>query len=223
MEPSTDPVAPAAPLSISRLTAAFAQMLGSPAGEPKEEKETPERAPEQPVGVTPQGIIEAMLFVGQPGNEAFTPEEIAAPMRDVTAQEVDQAVNDLNTQYAADETPYRIESAAVGYRMVLLEDFDRLRDRFYDRTKGAQLSPVALEVLSIVAYQQPIAGEKVDALREKRSGQTLAQLVRRGLLQRHAMEGEPSYSTSYSTTDRFIKVFGLESIEQLPRVAELED
>lgn len=225
MDPSADSVAPPAdspaPLSISRLTAAFAKMLGSPAGEPKEEtvEPTSEQAPSQPAGVTPQGIIEAMLFVGQADNEPLAAEEIAATMRDVSADEVAEAIDDLNAQYAVDETAYRIESTPAGYRMVLLGDFDRLRDRYYDRTRAAQLSPAALEVLSIVAYRQPIAGVKVDELRDKRSVQALAQLVRRGLLRRDAAEDQPSYTT----TDRFLKVFCLETIQQLPRVAELDD
>ena len=218
---ATPAATPAAPLSISRLTAAFAKMLGSPAGEPTEETGEPtgKRAPTQPAGVTPQGIIEAMLFVGQADNEALAAEEIAATMRDVTAQEVAQAIDDLNAQYTVDETPYRIEATPAGYRMTLLADFDRLRDRYHDRTRAAQLSQVALEVLSIVAYRQPIAGTVVDELRDKRSVQALAQLVRRGLLRRDAAEGQPSYST----TDRFLKVFGLEGIQQLPSVAEFDD
>lgn len=221
MDPPADSAAAPAPLSISRLTAAFAKMLGSPAGENAEEptKPTGEQAPVQPAGVTPQGIIEAMLFVGQTNNEPFAAEEIAATMRDVSAEEVTQAVDDLNTQYTVDETPYRIEATSAGYRMALLGDFDRLRDRYYDRTQAAQLSPAALEVLSIVAYRQPIVGITVDELRDKRSVQTLVQLVCRGLLRRDAAQDGPSYTT----TDRFLKVFGLEAIQQLPRVAELDD
>jgi segregation and condensation protein B len=165
--------------------------------------------------------VEAVLFVGRPDNRAFSSRELAATMRGVSPTEIDAAVRELNTLYDADEAPYRIEGTNTGYRLVLREEFERMRDKFYGRVREAKLSPAALEVLSIIAYNQPATAEEINALRSAPNGTALSTLVRRRLvrLDRPADDGE---KPRYSTTERFLKLFGLESLAALPRSEELE-
>jgi segregation and condensation protein B len=75
-------------------------------------------------------------------------------------------------------------------------------------------------VLSIVAYRQPIRSEEVDALRDAKSGAILAQLVRRRLL---AIERPPDSPRRpfYRTTDRFLRVYGLTTLDDLPTIEQL--
>jgi segregation and condensation protein B len=86
--------------------------------------------------------------------------------------------------------------------------------------KEARLSPAAIEVLSVVAYNQPATAEQLDEIRGSACGSALSTLVRRKLVQveRPADGGEPLYSTS----ERFLKLFGLENLSELPRSEELE-
>lgn len=204
-----------APLSLSRLTAAFAKMLGGSGEKPKEALAPVEVA-------TPEAIVEAMLFVGRQDDAPLTAEEIAEPIRDVSAAEVEQIVDGLNASYASDAAARRIERSAAGLRMVLDPDFDRLGERLMGRVKPARLSDAAMEVLSIVAYRQPVSSQQVEDERGKRSGAALAQLVRRGLLR---LDGpaEPSNPPQYSTTERFLRLFELTGLGQLPKATELDD
>lgn len=214
MSPS-EPTSNASPLSLQRLTAAFAQMLGGPEAD-QGEPPTPRDACE----ISPRSIIEAILFVGAADNAPRSAEDLAKRMRDVSPQEVHQAIGELNAQYQADGAPYEIAGGASGYRMQLRPDMARVREKFYGRIKESQLSPRTLEVLSIVAYRQPITAGSVDKLRGVPSRPLLTQLVRRGLLQRTT---EGAGGPSYQTTERFLRFFRLESVAQLPRAAELDD
>ena len=95
-----------------------------------------------------------------------------------------------------------------------------MRDKFYGRVKEARLSPAAIEVLSVLAYNQPATVEQLNELRGSACGAALSTLVRRKLVhvERPAEGGEPLYST----TERFLKLFGLENLGELPRSEELE-
>ena len=215
------------PLSLSRLRDAFAAMLGEESQESSAESRAPEVGDAARVidhaacEINPRSVVEAMLFVGRPDNRPLSARELAAAMRGVSPGEIDAAVGELNTLYDADEAPYRIEGAATGYRLVLGEEFERMRDKFYGRVREARLSPAALEVLSVLAYNQPATAEQLSELRGAPSGAALTTLVRRRLVRLDRPE-ENSDQPTYSTTERFLKLFGLESLDALPRSEELE-
>ena len=171
--------------------------------------------------VTPRSILEAVLFVGHPANQPLSSREVARLMRGVRPAEVDQLVRELNAVYAEDGSPYFIESLGSGYRMTLRRQYQALREKFYGRVRQARLSQPALDVLAIVAYRQPVLRAEVDQLRGKPSGAILTQLVRRQLL-RIEHRPAPPRAAAYYTTDRFLAVFGLESLDDLPREQDMD-
>jgi len=89
-----------------------------------------------------------------------------------------------------------------------------VRNKFYGRVREAKLSQAAIDTLAIVAYRQPLTSETVSQLRGTLSGHLLTQLVRRQLLTAERLED--SRRMQYRTTDRFLELFGLESLEELP-------
>ncbi len=169
--------------------------------------------------ISPQAILEAMLFIGHPENKPLTSEEVASLMRGVRSQEIGEMVVELNRAYDQEGCPYHVESTGPGYRMVLRDEFHSLRDKFYGRTKAAKLSQAAIDVLAIVAYKQPLTREEVDDLRGRPSGSLLTQLVRRELLRVERPDEKPR-TPRYHTTDRFLKLFGLESPRDLPQTPD---
>jgi len=171
--------------------------------------------------VTPRTILEAILFVGHPANEPLASERIAALMRGVTAREIDELVRELNAQYAAEGCPYAIVSVDLGYQLALKPEFAPLRDAFYGRVREARLSQSAIDVLAIVAYQQPIVQDEIDRLRGKPSGAILSQLVRRDLLILHR-PAEKKAKPVFHTTDRFLDLFDLDQLSDLPRSQEID-
>ena len=171
--------------------------------------------------LSPRTILEAMLFVGHPQNQPLTSREVAALMRGVRPAEIDELVRELNAAYDAEGCPYTIVSEGAGYRLSLRPQFAPLRDRFYGRVREARLSQSAVDALAIVAYNQPVTRDDVDRLRGKPSGGILAQLVRRDLLRIERPEERPR-KPRYFTTERFLDVFGLDNLNDLPQSNDLE-
>jgi segregation and condensation protein B len=232
--PPADAASP--PLSLNRLRAAFAQMLGGDsdqAASASTEAPTPQRGSTSshnhkvqslaadPCEISPRTVVEAMLFVGRVDDRPFSARELAAAMRGVSPVEIESAVAELNQIYERDAAPYDITSSSEGYRLILCDDFTRMRDKFHGRLREAKLSPAAVEVLSIVAYHQPTTAEAINELRGAPSGAALAWLVRRKLV-RMDQPADRGGKPSYATTDRFLRLFGLESVAALPRSEELD-
>jgi segregation and condensation protein B len=226
--------------SLAQLSAALAGMLDSgddpysaPAGAPNQgpmavestssvDESASMAAADDSCDVTPRSILEAMLFVGSPGNEPLTARQVAGLMRGVRPAEIEQLVGELNETYRRRNCPYRIAAEGAGFRLKLRERYGRLRDKFYGKARQARLSQAAIEVLATVAYRSPITSDEISRLRGTPSGHILTQLVRRQLL-RIERSGSKPRRTSYFTTERFLELFHLESLEDLPRSPDFED
>jgi segregation and condensation protein B len=231
----TEPAANApkeSPLSLNRLREAFAAMLGSgsqtekpkaenTAADSSADDEAYESTSARACEINARTVVEAMLFVGRPDNGPLSSRELAAAMRSVSPAEIASAVAALNALYKADGAPYHIEQTNGGYRLVLRKEFERMRDKFYGRIKEARLSPAVLEVLSVLAYNQPATADQLNELRGAPSGAALSTLVRRKLV-KVERAGEGGKTSHYSTTDRFLKLFNLDSLEALPQTEDLE-
>ena len=259
--PDISPPCPDGPpqqgVSLSELTEAFAQAMGSPAkpeAKPEDVSEVPgdecesgDQAESVPTDrpapsdepsegaveldtlgdaddscmLSPKTILEAMLFVGNLENEPLTARKAAELMRGVDSREIPDLVKELNQRYRDNGCPYSIVGEGAGYRMALQGEFCPVRNKFYGRVREARLSQAAKEVLAIVAYRQPLTSEQMTTLRGTPSGHLLTQLVRRCLL---GVERQPGKGRTvlYRTTDRFLELFGLENLDDLPRSEELD-
>jgi segregation and condensation protein B len=213
--------------SLHGLSAAFARLTGSGSTEhlaPEiadalEEMEAPPATGEV---LSPRMIVEGMLFVGNSEGGAITNRQMAASMRDVSPTEIDELISELNASYEQAGTPYEIVSAAAGYRMQIRERYDAVRQRFHGRVREAKLTPPAIEVLSVVAYRQPLTSEDVTKIRGSGSRVILNQLVRRGLLRIERPSAAPQKPV-YRTTLRFNQLFRIDSPLDLPSSEDLDD
>lgn len=222
-------------LSLDDLNAAFAGMLSGgddPYSEPPAADETPaakevvaggegDEGDDTSCDITPLTILEAMLFVGGAGGEPLTSRRVSSLMRGVRPAEIDDLVRDLNDRYDADGRPYRIENADEGYRLTLREEFSAVVDKLQGRNRQARLTPAAIEVLSLVAYNGPQTADDLTRLRGRPSGAVLSQLVRRQLLSVERDETDRRL-TRYVTTPRFLAVLGIEKLDDLPRSQDVE-
>ena len=89
--------------------------------------------------------------------------------------------------------------------------------------KNAPLSPAAMEVLAVVAYNQPVTKSLVEQVRGVESGQVVNNLVEKGLLEERGRLNVPGRPISYGTTDLFLRSFGLSSLNDLPQSASDEE
>ena len=176
---------------------------------------------EEEAELSPKSILEAMLFVGDPNGQPLIPAQVAKMMRGVSVQEIDDLISDLNCAYQDAGSVYEIRRQDAGYVMALRDQYDGLRERFYGTVRETKLSQVAIDVLAVVAYNQGISRQEIDAMRDQSSGSVLSQLVRRKMLRLERTEEKPR-KTIYFTTARFLQVFGLEDIEDLPQALILD-
>ncbi len=168
-----------------------------------------------------RSVVEALLFVGRPDQQPITSEQIAVQLPRTTVEEVDAAIAALTVHYDMNGCPFAIIPDGAGHRMELRREFAALKDRFYGRIRAARLSPAAVEVLALVAYHEPLTADEVNRLRGIPSGHILAGLVRRQLLRLQRSETKPA-KRQYFTTPRFLKLFHLRSLDELPRSDDLQ-
>jgi segregation and condensation protein B len=185
------------------------------------DEEVVEAEPVPSVEVTPLSILEAMLFVGNPENEPLGAKQVAGLLRGVSPREIDKLVKELNERYDNRGCPYQVDSVGAGYLMRLRPEFSQFREKFYGRIREARLSQQAIDVLAIVAYRPGATRVEIDDLRGRNSSSILSQLVRRRLL-RVERTGEKPRKPCYFPTERFLGLFGLDQLDELPQSQELE-
>lgn len=225
-------------LSLDDLGAAYAraaaehdpEAFASPPSEPEdapEKVEHDEAEVAEPISpeddfVTPESIVEGALFVGHPEGKSLSEQRLASLMRDVTPEEVVAIIQQLNESYRQADQALRIVSDENGFRMTVAPEVESVRRSFLGKVREARLSQSAIEVLALVAYQPGISLQKVQDQRGRESGSLLNQLVRRQLLRMERIKPDEGGRAMphYHPTERFLYLFGLESLDDLPQVEE---
>lgn len=206
-------------LSLDELGRAYAKAIGLVPEEPESppEPETETTDDNSVCELSPKSILEALLFVGTPDDsDPLTTNKVASMVRGVSVKEVTQLAKELQAEYEKAGSAFRIERSKNRLKLVLADEFDAVRESFYGEERKARLSQQAIDVLAIVAYKQPVKRETVNELRGRDCGSILNQLVKRELLSVETAEPK-SRVKSYRTTDRFLDLFGLDSIDDLPQ------
>jgi segregation and condensation protein B len=216
-------------VSLDSLTSVYAELLSEQAGPAASDQTAVASQPARPplqqlepdVEVSPRAILEAMLFVGHPENQPLMPAQVTRIIRGVSTDELRELVNQLNDLYQQAGAPYTILQQEDGYLLELRPEMLYLREKFYRKVKQQKLSQAAVDVMAIVAYHQGTTREQVDRLRDRSSSAVLLQLVRRQILRVELAEKKQD-KPRYYTADRFLSLFGLETLADLPRAHDLE-
>ncbi len=107
-----------------------------------------------------------------------------------------------------------------GYELGLRPAFRAVRERMFGTTRETRLSQPAQDTLALVAYRQPVTRQEVDSLRGADSLSLLRQLVRLGLIS--VQRGADPNEMCYGTTTRFLKLYALQGLDDLPRTQDLQ-
>jgi segregation and condensation protein B len=167
---------------------------------------------------TVESVIEAVLFAS---DEPLT-EARLADIVEVTIKQVRLHIENLNTRYQTNNHAFRIEQIAGGYQMLTLSSYNHWLKRLLRARKDSKLGPAALETLAIIAYKQPVIRADIEAVRGVAVGEIVRSLMDKGLVKiagRAEVIGRPML---YGTTKRFLEVFGLNSLKDLPKAEELK-
>ena len=162
--------------------------------------------------------VEAVLIVA---DGPLTPRRIAQHAMLPDAADAKRAIDWLNAAYDRDGTAFRIERIAAGYRMLTRPELAPWLDRLHRRVDRLTLSPPALETLTIVAYRQPCTRADVEAIRGVQSAEMLKHLIERHLVRIAGEDDSLGRPYLYETTKQFLEQFGLRTLADLPRAAEL--
>lgn len=184
---------------------------------PTEPVPAPEAAAVSPP--SPGRIVEALLFLG---GIPLSLEKAQTSIRGLTAGQFKSIVDELNQRYRRQGRPYAIHEQAEGWLMTLKPRYRPVVDRLHGNLREARLSSAAIDVLSLVAYRQPATRQEIDSARGADSNAILRQLIRRGLVSVSQRDDGDKREILYATTPRFLEVFGLSSLEDLPQTQDLQ-
>lgn len=163
------------------------------------------------------GIVEALLFAcDQP-----VPLSRLAEITGADEEQIRTVITTLNQTYADTGRAFRITRVAHGYQLYTLPEYADWIRKLYQHQRVQRLSPAALEVLAIIAYQQPVTKPEIEKLRGVDCSAPLLTLLERGLIVTAGRAHRPGNPFLYRTTREFLRYFGLESLDELPSLEEL--
>jgi len=168
---------------------------------------------------TVESVVEAVLFAS---DEPLTAARLA-DIVETTTKQVRLHIESLNQKYIANNNAFRIEKIAGGYQMLTLSPYNNWLRKMLRARNDGKLSPAALETLAIIAYKQPVIRADIEAIRGVAAGEVIRNLMYKHLVKivgRAEVIGRPML---YGTTKKFLEVFGLNSIKDLPKIEELKE
>ncbi len=156
--------------------------------------------------------LEAILFVA---GDSVDLRRIAKVMG-VEPWDVRQAAEKLSAEYEQRSSGLRLVRMEESLQLVTAPEHSDLINRCLEKRPQPKLSPTALEVLSIVAYFQPVTRAYIEQVRGADSSYTVAMLSQRGLISPCGRLEAPGRPQLFGTTEQFLRVMGISSLEELP-------
>lgn len=172
-------------------------------------------------------VIEALIFSS---DDSLSAGEIINSIKgidgedsEITADDVDSAVDLLNSKYTEHNSAFRIKKIANGYIYATTEEFAKYVGYLSSERAKRRLSQAALETLAIIAYKQPVTKPEIETIRGVDSDYMLTTLLEKNLITIKGRAETVGRPLLYCTTDEFLKYFGLNNISDLPKPRELEE
>lgn len=162
--------------------------------------------------------LESVLFLAR---ESLPARRLALLASLADGTEARTLIRLLNERYDSAGTAFRVEEVAGGYRLLTRPQFGVWLRRLHQLPAAARLSAPALETLAVVAYRQPCVRAQIEAIRGVQCGDMLRQLMDRDLVRIAGRSAELGRPFLYATTRRFLEAYGLKTLDELPRAAQL--
>ena len=164
-------------------------------------------------------LLEAALFVSP---EPLQPAQLARAMGE-TPEQITALANSLAADLAKPAHGLMLRTVAGGYQLVTKpEHHQELRELVENLPPPAPLSHAAVETAAIIAYKQPITAAELESIRGVRTRETLRTLLKRKIIAPAGRARTRGHAVQYKTTKRFLTEFGLNSLDELPSLKEIE-
>lgn len=160
--------------------------------------------------------IEAVVLVAHDP----VPPELLAQLLERSVTDIERWCHELAAGYEGQERGFELVRVAGGYRFQTAPDLTPYVERFLLHDQRARLSAAALETLAIVAYKQPISRAQIASIRGVDPDGVLRTLQGRGYIDSVGRDPGPGQAVLYGTTVSFLTKLGLDSIDDLPAIAE---
>ncbi len=161
------------------------------------------------------GVLEGILFVV--GDEGITLSKICEIM-DISLEEAKNLLKELRSTYENNARGIRISYLGDAFKLTTKQEHKEYYKKLVENPENNLLSSSALEVLAIVAYNQPITRVEIDEMRGVSSSHMVRRLVAKGLLKEAGKSTMPGRPNLYKTTSDFLDYFGLATLSDLPEI-----
>jgi len=163
-------------------------------------------------------IIEAILFSS---SKPVAPKILKKRLEEYSSEEIDEALRELITEYNNMDRAVEIAEVASGFQMKTKPLYKEWVTRFV-KEKDVGLTKSMLETLSIVAYKQPVTKKDIDNVRGVDSTRAIKLLLERKLICIAGKNGDAGKKIIFKTTEKFLELYGLRNIEDLPTYKDIE-
>ena len=165
-----------------------------------------------------EGILEGLLFVQ--GDTGLTLKEVMSIL-DISESEAKQLVYNLKLSYENSNRGLRLNYLGNTFKLTTKQEHKEYYQKLLETPGTHTLSQAALEVLAIIAYNEPITRSEVDELRGVDSIFVIRKLQAKGLIKEAGRSDTPGHPILYKTTDDFLDYFGLSTKEDLPKIEDI--
>ena len=164
-----------------------------------------------------EGVVEGLLYVQ--GDLGLTLNQIE-DILDIDEEKAKEVVFNLKNYYIDNNRGLRINFLGNTIKLTTNEEHKEYYKKLLEEPTSNNLSQAALEVLAIIAYNEPITRMQVDAIRGVSSSTIIRKLVAKGFIKESGRSELPGRPILYETTNEFLDYFGLSSIEDLPAIED---
>jgi segregation and condensation protein B len=160
--------------------------------------------------------IEAILMVADEPIEVG----LLAQLLEVSPTKIEELCDELATAYDAEDRGFVLARVAGGYRFQSHPDLAPYVERFVLEGQSSRLSAAALETIAIVAYKQPVSRMQVSSIRGVDVDSVMRTLQQRGYIEEVGRDPGPGQAVLYGTTRQFLERLGVDSLAELPPLAD---
>ncbi len=166
-----------------------------------------------------KAAIEGILFISE---EPVKIKDIAQALEE-PEKKIGEILEKLEKEYIESNRGFIIKKVSGGYRFYSNPSISEILKKFVKSNIRSRLSQAALETLAIAAYKQPVTRTQIAEIRGVRTDSVIVTLVDKGLLKEGGKLKEPGNPILYKTTDKFLELLGLDSLNELPSLKDLEE
>lgn len=167
-----------------------------------------------------EGILEGLLYVT--GDEGLSLKDVMTILN-LDEEQAKQLVYKLKLSYEQENRGLRLSYLGNTFKLTTKQEHKQYYEKLLENPNSHTLSQAALEVLAIIAYNEPITRAEVDEMRGVDSIYIIRKLIAKGLLKEAGKSDKPGHPILYKTTDDFLDYFGLATKDDLPKIENISN